>query len=205
MTTFHTFGDSHSSAEHSVWTFVPLAPNTLKTHHIGPVLMYSFGARGLDLVNIAKSGVVAGDWACFCFGEIDCRCHVYKHISSSQTFMQIIDDLVEKYMAAIEANAALVPGVHVAVFMIVPACRRGEVSDNQQFPFLGTDEERRDFTLYANAALKRACLLRSYAFIDAYDSYTTSEGYLDFTKGDGRNHCRLAAPVQTIVEALLSK
>ena len=72
------------------------------------------------------------------------------------------------------------------------------------FPFLGTNEERREYTLYANSALEQACHRMKYVFISAYESYITPEGFLDPSKSDGNVHCRWGFPVQEIVEKLLN-
>ena len=151
---------------------------------------------------LLEYGVTVGDWVCFCFGEIDCRCHVNKHVSSSQTFEQVIDKLVSSYMAAIAKTSTAAPGVNVAVFMVVPPSR-SHVAFNPEFPYVGTDEQRRAYTLYMNIALKRACTRFSYTFIDAYDAYVDSEGFLDASKSDGQVHVRFNVPIQFIVSNLL--
>lgn len=205
MVIFHTFGDSHSTAEQSVWTFPVDEPHAVQTHYLGPVLMHSFGRDGgLTPSSLLEYGVTVGDWVCFCFGEIDCRCHVNKHVSSSQTFEQVIDKLVSSYMAAIAKTSTAAPGVNVAVFMVVPPSRR-HVAFNPEFPYVGTDEQRCAYTLYMNIALKRACTRFSYTFIDAYDAYVDSEGFLDASKSDGKNHARFNVPIQIIVSNLLGK
>jgi len=204
MVLFHTVGDSHCTADQSVWTFPVDEPHALQTHHLGPVLMHSFGRDGGLKTSLLEYGVTAGDWVCFCFGEIDCRCHVNKHVSSSQTFEQVIDKLVSSYMAGIATTSAAVPGVNVAVFMVVPPCR-SHVAFNPEYPYVGTDEQRRAYTLYMNIALKRACTRFSYTFIDAYDAYVDSEGFLDAYKSDGKNHARFHVPIQVIVSNLLGK
>ena len=199
MVQFHTFGDSHASAAHSVWRFQFANPTTeLVTHHLGPVLMHSFGTRGLGLLNIANFGVAAGDWACFCFGEIDCRCHVHKHITEDRDYRAVINDLVAKYETAIAENLAKVPGAHGAVFMLPPSVHFMEVP--HEFPFLGTDEERKRNTIYCNALLKDMCSRRTWVFVDAYDEFTDEDGFLRMDRSDGICHMRYTPPIQAIVE-----
>ena len=66
----HTFGDSHSV---NGWSGVI-------NHHLGPLLCYSFGKEKLNRIDIRKFNLTDGDTIVFCLGEIDCRCHIYKHI-----------------------------------------------------------------------------------------------------------------------------
>ena len=73
----HTFGDSHS---YSGWERIKNIK--INIHHLGPILAYSFGRDGLSRNNIANScfNVNENDIVIFCFGEIDCRGHVHKHL-----------------------------------------------------------------------------------------------------------------------------
>ena len=130
---FHTFGDSHASAEHSVWTFALEKPHAIETHHLGPVLMHSFNTNGL-LSPIETFGVMGGDWVCFCFGEIDVRCHVHKYVSSTRTYKSVIDELVSGYMLMISSTTSTVADLHVAVFMVVPPYKNGTIDLNASIP-----------------------------------------------------------------------
>ena len=202
MVVFHTFGDSHASREHSVWTFALPDPHKLSTHWLGPVLMHSFGTRGLPAA-LSSYGVVPNDWVCFCFGEIDCRCHVHKHVTDSYPYQAVIDELICRYMARIAETVATVPDIRVAVYMVPPPVQKDIVASNAAFPFLGSDEDRVAYTRYANAALQVACTLYNYAFVNAYDAYTTCDGFLEGSKSDGCNHCTFSAPIQDVVQRLL--
>ena len=76
----HTIGDSHSF---NGWTGVI-------NHHLGPVLCYSFGKEKTNRCDIRNFNIKDGDTIIFCLGEIDCRCHVHKHITETQTYKSII-------------------------------------------------------------------------------------------------------------------
>ena len=81
MNNIHTFGDSHSSNIHSHWGYINIPGINIKCNHIGSRLMYTFGKLGFNLLNIRNYGVKENDTVIFCFGEIDCRNHVHKHIT----------------------------------------------------------------------------------------------------------------------------
>jgi len=93
--TIHTFGDSHS---YFGWDNIP----NVKIHHLGPKLCYSIGRDGINIkdnsnvCSFGKNGITIKDNAVvkendvviFCFGEIDCRCHVHKYITPTNTSKQ---------------------------------------------------------------------------------------------------------------------
>ena len=63
--------------------------------------MYTFGKFGYDVLNIKKCGVHENDIVIFCFGEIDCRNHVHKHITSEYSYKDIINNIVNNYFNVI--------------------------------------------------------------------------------------------------------
>jgi len=99
--TIHTFGDSHASKEFSHWGSINV---DIKCNHLGGRLMHTFGRLGLNLLNIKNRGVKEGDTVIFCFGEIDCRNHVHKHITRNTNYKNVIDRLVINYFNAIKQN-----------------------------------------------------------------------------------------------------
>jgi len=73
-----TIGDSHANLP---WWEIK-SFNIITTHQ-GPMLCYSFAQRGLTKV---PKGITANDWIVYSFGEIDCRAHVHKHITPTNTY-----------------------------------------------------------------------------------------------------------------------
>jgi len=96
----HTFGDSHASNIHSGWKHC----DNIKAHHLGPILCYSFGKEILNRCNIENFNIKDNDSVIFSFGEIDCRCHIHKHITTVKYYKMIIDELVNNYIHAIKIN-----------------------------------------------------------------------------------------------------
>ena len=177
----HTFGDSHSSRG---WS------NNIQTHEIGPLLCYSFGKEKLDRCDIRRYKICDGDTIIFCLGEIDCRCHIHKHITNKITYKDIINNTVDNYFEAIELNVTTsrLNLKNVCVYNVVPPIKKEGMWENQSFPFLGTDEERKMYVLYFNAKLKQKCSERGYVFFDVYEHYVDSDGFLIKEKSDGNVH-----------------
>jgi hypothetical protein len=107
----HTFGDSHS------YNGFSNIPNIL-THHLGPKLCFSIGRDGINI----KDGynVNNGDTVIFCFGEIDCRCHIHKHITEGADYKQIIDIIVTNYFKQIQTAVNTFNNINTVIYNVVP-------------------------------------------------------------------------------------
>ena len=207
MRVFHTIGDSHASATHSVWTFAPKHAK-LATHHLGPKIMHSFARTPHDFCNFICMDVHDNDWVCFCFGEIDVRCHIAKFITETLSFQSIIDALIEGYMTGIETVAGRVKNVNICVLMIPPPVRSASLyrpDTPEEFIIRGTDADRLAFTTYFNSQLSQACKRFGYHFIYAYNDYADADGFLLRSASDGCCHMRISNPIAKIVNHLLSK
>ena len=165
--TIFTVGDSH--AWHA-WLKIP----GVVTGTVGPMLMYSFGRdKPLLTQHIPLDAII-----CFCWGEIDCRCHVYKY----QPWQDTVDSLVKNYFEAIEANVEGRDSKLIWIYNVVPPIRNAGESPN--FPFLGTLEERIEYVGYMNNLLRKS----KYTFVDIYDACSTSEGYMKSEDSDMHVH-----------------
>jgi len=190
----HTIGDSHS---HNGWV-------DIVNHHLGPRLCYSFGRDKLDFCDIRHYNMVDGDTVVFCLGEIDCRCHIHKHISENNTHHNIIDNIVENYFAAIKINVATcgIQFKHVCVYNIVPPIQKHNTPEDPHQPYLGTDEERRGYVLYFNRKLSEKCHENGFIFIDVYDKYADENGFLRKDMSDGKVHIRNGVHISNFIFAL---
>ena len=180
----HTFGDSHASNIHSGWKHC----DNIKAHHLGPVLCYSFGKEILNRCNIKTFDIKKNDSVVFCFGEIDCRCHVHKHITDVKSYKMIIDEIVNNYIHAIEINLENCKVKNICIYNVVPSTQKCNTSENPEYPYLGSDEERKSYVLYFNKCLKKKCKENSWIFFDVYDSYCDDNGYLSKKLSDGNVH-----------------
>ena len=176
----HTIGDSHAGFG---WTgIIP--------HHIGGALCYSFGKEKLNKCDIRKFNIKDGDTIIFCLGEIDCRCHIHKHITETTRYQDIINDIVDNYFEAIELNLSIsqIKLKNVCVYNVVPPIQKYNTWENPEYPYLGTDEERKQYALYFNEKCIEKCIEKEYVFFDIYNNYIDENGYLRKDLSDGNVH-----------------
>lgn len=175
----HTFGDSHS---YYGWKDVP---NVL-THHLGAKLCFSVGRDGINI----KDGfnVNNGDTVIFCFGEIDCRCQIHKHITDSNDYKKIIDDVVDNYFAKIKIAVDYFDNLTTAIYNVVPPIQKHNTIENESYPFLGTDNERKSYVLYFNEKLQQKCNEYKFIFVNIYNDYVDENGFLNKSLSDGSVH-----------------
>ena len=176
----HTTGDSHS---YHGWS-------EIIQHHLGPVLCYSFGKEKLNKCDIRNFNIKDGDSIVFCFGEIDCRCHIHKHITDTTTYKEIINNIVNNYFEAIELNVftSQIKLKNICVYNVVPPIQKYNTIENSEYPFLGTDKERKNYTLYFNKKLKKKCIEKEYIFFDVYNNYIDENGFLRKDLSDSTVH-----------------
>lgn len=183
--TLHTYGDSHA-AKYGSWDKINISGLNIKINHLGGKLMFSFGRDKLNVVN----NVANGDMVCFCFGEIDCRCHINKY---EPDWQKNVDLLVEKYFANIVENVKKCENITVFVYNVVPPLER-ELDINKwveignELPSLGTDEDRKKYTNYMNIKLKENCVKHNFIFFDVYNKYANDKGFLNQEYSDGNCH-----------------
>lgn len=189
MIVLHTYGDSHASF-HGSWTAIDIDGVQILTNWLGPKLMYSFG-RDKQIV-IRPSQIKPKDYILFCYGEIDCRCHVNLY---EPNWKESIDKMVEEYFINI-ANNVLGLDVRVCVYNVPPMLERSdseiiwanEANSKDMLPIKGSNEQRKKYALYMNTKLKEYCGKNGYIFFDVYDKYTNSSGFLDVKLSDGNCH-----------------
>jgi hypothetical protein len=191
----HTVGDSHSYAG---WDQL----NEIQCNHIGPVLAFSFGRDKLERCNIKQLGVNENDIVIFCFGEIDCRAHVHKHISPDKNYKTIIKEIVAAYMDGVAANAAQYTNLHICIYNVVPPPEY-YIDENVDFPMRGTSSERKQYVQYFNRILANECKKRNYIFLNTYKYYSTKNGFLNMDLSDGAVHIKNCKPLKRILFRLI--
>jgi len=179
----HTFGDSHSS-----FGFKDI--ENINIHWVGPLLCYTFGNKKIDALNIKDHGVNDNDTIIFCFGEIDCRAHIYKHVNENKTYQEIIDNIVENYFEAIKENISQYKNIKTVVYNVVPPSdvylihtkeeieTKVMIKNTNEIPWKGSNEDRKNYVIYFNLKIKELCIKYNYIFMDIYDKYSDNKGFL---------------------------
>lgn len=156
--------------------------------------MYSVGASGEIVVNSRK--LSNGDVVIFCFGEIDCRCHIHKFVNAEKDNINaVIEHVVMLYIQTVNKNINTYSNVNVATFIysVPPPIRKAEGQENNEFPFLGTDEDRKSYHQHMNEILRKKCSENNIGFFDVYKEYSDSEGYMIKALSDGI--CHISNPI----------
>jgi len=179
-------GDSHSYAG---WENISIPDIKIKSLHLGPKLMYSFGQSKMKVINENNSQNI--DVIVFCFGEIDIRCHVPKY---KNEYKKVIENLVDNYLDTIKLNVKDLSNIKVCVYNIPPPSKSFEVK-NKKFPFVGSDQDRKIYALTINEKLKESCKKNKFVFIDIYSFYCDDEGFLNKQVSDGTVHIKEPKPL----------
>jgi len=187
----HTFGDSHS---HNGFCDIP----GVWTHPLGPKLCFSIGRDGISIKD--GYGVEDSDTVVFCFGEIDCRCHVHRYVSENSEYAQIIETIVHNYFIQIKAAVDHFCNLKTVIYNVVPPIQKHNTYENPNYPYLGTDDQRKQYVLHFNERLRQKCIEYGFVFFDVYDKYTDENGYLDKSLSDGNVHIRDAKYIKHFVE-----
>ena len=111
-------------------------------------------------------------------------------ITGENDYKKIIDDIIDKYFEQIKIAVLDFKYLKVAIYNVVPPVKKSTVWENQQYPYLGTDEERRQYHTYFNYKLKLKCLEYNYIFFDIYDKYMDKNGFLIKSLSDGNVHIK---------------
>ena len=202
----HTFGDSHS---YFAWKdispkglkrllfkyrrlFNPKGIIDIKTHHLGPILCYSFGRDVFSKCDISleKYKVRDGDIIVFAFGEIDCRCHINKYAQTD--YMKLIDHIIDNYLIAIKNNVQKCNAkLHsVCVFNVPPPASIKTTVQDPKYPSLDDDQTRKNYHQYFNRSLLKKSKNNDYKFIDVYNQYSDHNGFLSKKFSDGKVHIK---------------
>ena len=191
----YTFGDSHSR-----FGFKDIS--NIQINEICGTLCYTFGNKKLEILNIKNYGVKENDTAIFCFGEIDCRAHIYRYVNETTSYEQIIDSITHNYFEAVNRNVEQYKNIKTVIYNIVPPSNVSLIHNNEQIqtqvlvkyktpiPWKGSNEERMKYHLYFNKKLKELCEKNNYIFMDVYNKYCDSNGFLKRELSDYNVHIK---------------
>lgn len=118
--------------------------------------------------------------------------------------MKIIDTIVTNYFKAIHTHVSKLSFfINVCVFNVVPPVNSSDTVENKDYPFLGSDEERKSYVLYFNKLLKLYCFIYGYVFFDVYDNYINEHGFLNKELSDGNVHIQDGKHLTDFMEQFL--
>jgi hypothetical protein len=186
----YIFGDSHANA---LFNNLPL-PHINYFHP--SITMHRIG-RDNTIINFSPSSHQTDknseDIFVLVYGEVDCRCHIQRQINSGRVVETVLFELIEKYFNTIKNNIRFY-GKIVVVGIIPPSNREffenkhGEIT--HEFPFVGTNEERVEYTNIMNDMLQSYCESNDYVFIGNFDEYKTQDGLLKIELSDDNVHIK---------------
>jgi len=117
-------------------------------------------------------------------GEIDIRCNIHKHGDYRVTIDKMsdeIDSYVNQYIDDFDLHLCSI---------LPPINKNNCISENKEFPFIGTDEERRDSTIYFNEKLLGISKKYRIGYFDVYSLYKNEYNMLDIEKSDNIVHAK---------------
>jgi hypothetical protein len=179
----HTIGDSHAGGVDGINGAFDKISGIIR-HWLGPKLMFSISRDGLDIKSL---NIKNGETIIFCFGEIDCRCHVHKYKNDS-SLEEVIEKIVFNYFIFLSNLKKLFPLSRFCIYNVLPPVKKELVEENISYPFLGSDSERKSYVIHMNNILRKYCKTENMTFIDIYDDYSCEDGFLKREYSDGNVH-----------------
>lgn len=177
----YSFGDSHSDN-----TFRGTGVNINK--RMG-MTMHRVGRDKVALPTIKDGGKVI-----WCFGEIDVRCHIHKQ-RADRPLEEIIGTLATAYIENVVLQTSLQNCTSLVMSVIPPAYKENS-RENKEVPFLGSDEERCQYTILLNQKLKNLCEKEGIQYLDVYSLLVDVNGMLTRELSDGHVHVGNTAPIE---------
>lgn len=169
----HCFGDSHTSILSGENNLVPVGSNMNRDpfciNHLGPYTAYNLPNK-----NWGNQPIASEDSVLFSFGEIDCRCHIHKHVTATNTYQNIIGTIVEKYMNLLSGYTCK----NIYVLDITPCLTeypfkmyfdQSPSEREREYHHQGALEERNTYKKYMSMILEEECHKRGYKFISTYE------------------------------------
>lgn len=179
------------------WAHTKVAGTTPVIHWLGPRLMHSFARDGIDL---RKLDIRENDAVIFSFGEIDCRTHIHRFVTPEKTAEDVMNDLVDRYIARIEEIRKEMPTLDIGIYNIVPPVHKDLVSENPEYPYRGSDEERLSYVTFMNKRLYQECIAHNFFFVNIYVSVADEYGFLRKEISDGHVHIQSGKELQKWID-----
>ena len=189
MLRIKVIGESHSQLfdnipqyKRGLWNSQVLL-DKFDVKYIGPLTLYRICRDGFNSIEEIKN-IKNGDTCMLSFGEIDIRCHIIKQSQIQGIKVEdIIDEMCEMLKKRfLDFNYNL---YNFHVLSVLPPIEKYKcIGPNPEFPFIGTDKERSDATIYLNMKLEKICKQLNVGYFNQYDLYVDVNGFLDYEKSD---------------------
>ena len=182
----YSFGDSHAD-----YSFRNVINDENQRVALGPVTMHRVRRDKLDFLDSYKThrdvDFDKDSFVVFCFGEIDIRCHIKKQIEiQGKKENEVINNLISEYVNYISRQKKIFK--KIGILSITPPASVVWASQNNDYPFMGTDYDRARYTIKANGILKKMCAENDISFIDVHRKYSDEKGMLIRELSDGGVH-----------------
>jgi hypothetical protein len=125
----------------------------------------------------------ADDVTCWCFGEIDCRCHIVR-ISIRDVFERTMNDVVTELSRKYVRRIAKYPGRKIICSVVPPS----DLADSPEYPISGELRMRARATQMFNTFNWWLCQECNVEHCNFYDAYALPDGSLNQSLSDGNVH-----------------
>jgi hypothetical protein len=189
----HAIGDSHVKFNFG-------GNPRIRVCYLGPVTMHRIARDGRNALSLKGLAIYREDIVVWGLGEIDVRCHLVNQRDLRQEPMErIVDSLARDYLNSVATLQAEIDGLKTVILAVIPPT---DQVHNENFPKIGSLEERIDARNLLNAALEKYCPPNGFTYLDPYGPFEDSSGGLKAEMSDGNVHCGPAyAPL--IVEKVM--
>jgi hypothetical protein len=111
-----------------------------------------------------------------CFGEIDCRAHIFKQAQiQKKSIEEIVEICINRYFTVIKILKNR--GYEVFIWNVIPSAL-GEGYCSDEYPYYGTSEERNYIAKCFNNALEEKLRKENIFFLNIFDKLLIKEGII---------------------------
>jgi hypothetical protein len=180
-----TIGDSHA-----VWSFTiegKVWDRITYCLRIAEPYSWTMHRVGRDSVDFTSIGFPTDSIMLLSFGWIDVHYHIEKQIKKGRDEDEIINTLINNYIAVAVGNRSL-GQKHIGLLSIIPTVR------SQCDPSNPTTGSAADLCIYytakMNALLKQRCQENKLLYLNLYDTYRNEDGSMKEEFSDGNIHLK---------------
>lgn len=151
----HIIGDSHSLTFNG-------APD-VECHWLGAATAMNIWKKNLIIEEIIKENNQSTNEFWFCFGEIDCRIHIYNRSQETRVPEYVlINNTIDCYLNYLDSKKILIK----PCVMAVPP--QGLEDNIYGYTYYADRAHRQDITDIFNAVLERSCWEKKLKFVDVW-------------------------------------